>query len=261
MTFEEIHQKAVIEGEALPIGEIEGCLRAFASIRKLEFSTIAILLADSQKRIPGAEWRDWSMETTGLTRSECYHRAKVGKLLIACREKKVLYRKLLQLSGDKLLALSRLPLNVLESFLSVTDVWNLKIDEVRRLVACELCRIDSSARGVSPDCEHCPLRAARDRRDMENLQMLLPGFDQALDAIWQLDEETAQRVRDAFSHLSAIQQKRLLMVAKGMSLHEIAAAEGSAYSSVKESVDAARKKFLKYFAKCSNLYFFKPLCI
>ncbi len=60
-------------------------------------------------------------------------------------------------------------------------------------------------------------------------------------------EETAQRVRDAFSHLSAIQQKRLLMVAKGMSLHDIAAAEGSAYSSVKESVDAARKKFLKFF--------------
>lgn len=60
-------------------------------------------------------------------------------------------------------------------------------------------------------------------------------------------EEQAARIRVAFSHLSETQRRRMLMVAQGMTLREIAKAEGAAYSSVKESIDTARKKFLKFF--------------
>lgn len=61
------------------------------------------------------------------------------------------------------------------------------------------------------------------------------------------EEELDQRVRDAFSHLSAVQQRRILMVAQGMTLREIAAAEGAALAAIRDSVNAAKKKFQKNF--------------
>ena len=60
-------------------------------------------------------------------------------------------------------------------------------------------------------------------------------------------EDLARRVREAFSHLNETQRRRLLMFSQGMSLHAIAAAEGVAYNAVKESVNGAKKKFLKFF--------------
>ena len=60
-------------------------------------------------------------------------------------------------------------------------------------------------------------------------------------------EELACHIRDAFSHLSEIQRRRMLMLSKGMSVHEIAAAEGVSFYAAYVSIEAARKKFLKYF--------------
>lgn len=60
-------------------------------------------------------------------------------------------------------------------------------------------------------------------------------------------EERGARVREAFSHLSSVQQRRLLMLAGGLSIREIAKREGKNYRSVYESIEAARKKFLKFF--------------
>jgi len=54
---------------------------------------------------------------------------------------------------------------------------------------------------------------------------------------------------DAFSHLSDAQQRRMLMLASGMTLREIAAEENVHFTTIKESVESARKKFLKFFRK------------
>lgn len=60
-------------------------------------------------------------------------------------------------------------------------------------------------------------------------------------------EERAARVHEAFSHLSDIQQRRLLMLADGLSIREIAKREGKNFRTVYDSIEAARKKFLKFF--------------
>ncbi len=54
-------------------------------------------------------------------------------------------------------------------------------------------------------------------------------------------------VLEGIARLSEIQQRRMLMLAAGMSMHEIADKEGVDYRAVYDSIKAARKKFLKYF--------------
>lgn len=60
-------------------------------------------------------------------------------------------------------------------------------------------------------------------------------------------KEEAEHIWDAFTHLTKTQQRRLLMLAEGMTLREIGAKENISASAVKESLDAAKKKFQKYF--------------
>ena len=60
-------------------------------------------------------------------------------------------------------------------------------------------------------------------------------------------KEQNVHVRKAFSRLSEVQQRRLLMLAGGMSMHEIAKKEGVNYRAVFDSIQAARQKFLKFF--------------
>lgn len=60
-------------------------------------------------------------------------------------------------------------------------------------------------------------------------------------------KERDVRVREAFSHLSSVQQRRLLMLAGGMSVREIARREGKNFRTVYDSIEAAKKKFLKFF--------------
>ena len=56
-----------------------------------------------------------------------------------------------------------------------------------------------------------------------------------------------QRLKEAFEQLSEIQRRRLPMMAEGVSLREIARREGKDIKSIRESIEGARKKFLKYF--------------
>ena len=182
LNFNDIHQRAVINCELLPLDDITSALQSFAAVRKVDLIATAILLAQSQKTLGKKDWIAWAEEVSGLTRSECYHRAKVGHLMIACFDKKVLYRNLLKLSGDKLLALSRLPQEILEGFLSVTPVADMPIDQVRNAVNCQLCQLACQAKGTLPDCEHCLLNSAKRQHQAE-----LPGFSAALDTIWEMD--------------------------------------------------------------------------
>jgi len=59
--------------------------------------------------------------------------------------------------------------------------------------------------------------------------------------------ERAERVWEAFSHLTEIQQRRLRLYADGKTLREIAVLENASFQSVAESIEAARKKFLKNY--------------
>ncbi len=61
------------------------------------------------------------------------------------------------------------------------------------------------------------------------------------------NSETTEHIQTAFSNLSEIQKQRLLMLASGMSIREIARREGKNYRSVYESIEAAKKKFIKHF--------------
>ena len=54
-------------------------------------------------------------------------------------------------------------------------------------------------------------------------------------------------ILETLDKLSETQRRRLLMYASGMSMYEIANAEGKDFSTVKESIHAARKKFKKIF--------------
>ena len=56
-----------------------------------------------------------------------------------------------------------------------------------------------------------------------------------------------QRIKEAFGQLSEVQRRRLLMLAEGVSLREIARRESKDIKSIRESIEGARKKFLKFF--------------
>ena len=60
-------------------------------------------------------------------------------------------------------------------------------------------------------------------------------------------KEEAEHIRETLALLPETQRRRLLMLDEGMTLREIAAAEGVSVNAVKESLDAAKKNFLKNF--------------
>ena len=74
----------------------------------------------------------------------------------------------------------------------------------------------------------------------------MPYLEESLD--WLMEqEEYSSHINKTFARLSEIQQRRMLMLAAGMSMHEIADKEDVDYRAVYDSIKAARKKFLKYF--------------
>jgi DNA-directed RNA polymerase specialized sigma24 family protein len=83
-----------------------------------------------------------------------------------------------------------------------------------------------------------------DAIDYEGTEYSTPDFASSL---FDGTDERDARVRKAFSHLTETQQRRMLMLAAGLSEREIARREGVAIRAVTESIDYARKKFLKFF--------------
>jgi len=73
------------------------------------------------------------------------------------------------------------------------------------------------------------------------------GTEDFMDGLFDDTAEENARVRRAFSHLSDIQQRRLLLYSKGLSIREIARREGKDFRTVYDSIEAARKKFLRFF--------------
>ena len=77
-----------------------------------------------------------------------------------------------------------------------------------------------------------------------------PSDDMTPEAI-KVHNENNRKIHDAFSKLSEIQQRRLLMLASGMSMREIAKREGVHHRAVEDCIKAAGKKFKKYFQNTS----------
>ena len=61
------------------------------------------------------------------------------------------------------------------------------------------------------------------------------------------DDELREKVREAFNTLTDVQKRRLLMLAKGYSLHKIAQFEGVDFKAVWKSIEAAKNKFKNFF--------------
>ena len=119
------------------------------------------------------------------------------------------------------------------------DITEIEVaDEIGAMIVDSRRAEDSADR---KERRHC---YSSDAIDFEGEEYGTPDFTEML-----FDNRTEQnaRVREAFSHLSEIQQKRLRMLAGGLSIREIARIEGKNYGSVRESIEAARKKFLKFF--------------
>ena len=59
--------------------------------------------------------------------------------------------------------------------------------------------------------------------------------------------EYSKKINAAFSTLTEVQKRRILLLADGKSMREISRIENVDIKSVRESIEAARKKFLKNF--------------
>lgn len=83
-----------------------------------------------------------------------------------------------------------------------------------------------------------------DAIDYEGTEYSVPDFSATL---FEGAKERNACVREAFSHLSETQQRRMLMLAAGLSEREIARRECKDIKTIRESIDGARKRFLKFF--------------
>lgn len=62
-----------------------------------------------------------------------------------------------------------------------------------------------------------------------------------------LKKELSEKIGESFLTLTEIQQRRMIMLAGGMSLREIARREGVDIKTIRESIEGAQKKFKKSF--------------
>ena len=85
-----------------------------------------------------------------------------------------------------------------------------------------------------------------DAINYEGTEYSTPDF---VAAIFNGNEERNARIKEAFSHLTESQQCRMLMLAAGLSEREIARREGKDIKTIRESIEAGRKKFKSYFCE------------
>ncbi|WP_368269623.1 hypothetical protein [Enterocloster clostridioformis] len=95
--------------------------------------------------------------------------------------------------------------------------------------------------GDRKERRHC---ISLDAITYEGLAFSTPDFTENM---FSDENERNAHIQEAFSHLTQTQQRRMLMVAAKIPLREIARREGKEIKTIRESVAAARKKFLKFF--------------
>lgn len=62
-----------------------------------------------------------------------------------------------------------------------------------------------------------------------------------------IQKEKEQHVKETLIYMTDAQVRRIKMKAEGMTLREIAEAEGIGVNAVRESIESAKRKFKKYF--------------
>lgn len=82
-----------------------------------------------------------------------------------------------------------------------------------------------------------------DAVEFEGMDYAAAGTPETLLAAMEED----RHLYEAFQQLSKVQRRRILMLAGGMTVNEIARKEGVHHSVVSETISAARKKFKKFF--------------
>ena len=87
---------------------------------------------------------------------------------------------------------------------------------------------------------HC---VSMDNSEFEGVDFIDKTTPEAL-FMEQIDNE---HIKETLDKLSETQRRRLLMLASGMSIREIAKSEGTDYRAVYDSIKQVRKKFLKNF--------------
>ena len=75
-----------------------------------------------------------------------------------------------------------------------------------------------------------------------------PTTDKTPESDFLLSEDSTH-IREALSALTDVQRRRLLMLVNGMSLRDIAKAEGANHKSVEESINSAKKNFRKIYSR------------
>ena len=164
MTYDDI-----IKGQLPGQEERENLLRGIVHLERISLPVSALLLADTlAEDFPGngPGWMRWAQEVTGLEKCEIYHRAQIGTLLRALRGQAVVFRRLVKLSGDKLLAICRIKPERVPAFLSTCRPEELDRGQVRREVRRFL--------GLSVDDDRTPD---------------LPGFEKALSFLNDMESE------------------------------------------------------------------------
>ncbi len=118
---------------------------------------------------------------------------------------------------------------------------DVEVDTMIGTVITELRRKeDSEGRKMRRHCY------SLDALQYEGIEYSVPDFTDSLFSV-EIESEMIASVRDALSHLSDTQQRRLLKYADGQSVREIARQEHKDFSSVRESIKAAKKKFQKFY--------------
>lgn len=104
--------------------------------------------------------------------------------------------------------------------------------------------IDSRRKEASGDRKYRRHNWSLDAITYEGIEF---GTEDFTKTMFSDEEDQRQKVRDAFSYLTPTQQRRMKMLADGLSIREIARREDKDFKTIHESIEAARKKFMKHF--------------
>ena len=87
---------------------------------------------------------------------------------------------------------------------------------------------------------HC---VSMDNSEFEGVDFI----DETTPEVFFMEQIDNEHIKETLEKLSETQRRRLLMLASGMSIREIARTEGVEFGPVYRSIEAAKKSFLKNF--------------
>lgn len=161
-----------IEEGILPesLDELTSTGKIIMKVNAKSAQTMAVIIAAGRDHLQDIrKWSIWCIEEFGIE-NVCYrsHLMKIGEMLNALLKKDVAYYKILfQQSSDKLLAITRLPIDAIPAFIEDNQPLAPKSrEEIRELVS---------------------LHLGEEVRKSQAKQGALPGFDEAVEALASMD--------------------------------------------------------------------------